>query len=41
MTRPAPGAGIAESDGFAVNVSNFRTTAASTTYGRQPRPEGG
>jgi endoglucanase len=28
-------AGIAQADGFSVNVSNFATTAASTAYGKQ------
>ncbi|WP_406148779.1 glycoside hydrolase family 6 protein [Streptomyces sp. NBC_01012] len=32
---PLQRAGIAEADGFAVNVSNFRTTAASTEFGKQ------
>ncbi|ALO08638.1 putative secreted endoglucanase [Streptomyces venezuelae] len=35
LRGPLQEAGIAEADGFAVNVSNFQTTAASTAYGRQ------
>ncbi|MFJ8658723.1 glycoside hydrolase family 6 protein [Streptomyces sp. NPDC093795] len=35
LRLPLQEAGIAEADGFAVNVSNFRTTAESTAYGRQ------
>ncbi|MFB7589614.1 glycoside hydrolase family 6 protein [Streptomyces sp. NPDC056169] len=35
LSGPLQEAGIAEADGFAVNVSNFQTTAASTAYGRQ------
>ncbi|WP_024761105.1 glycoside hydrolase family 6 protein [Streptomyces exfoliatus] len=35
LRGPLREAGIAEADGFAVNVSNFRTTAASTAYGRR------
>ena len=27
-------AGIAQADGFSLNVSNFRTTSESTTYGK-------
>ncbi|MFE1550529.1 glycoside hydrolase family 6 protein [Streptomyces sp. NPDC058718] len=35
LRGPLREAGIAEADGFAVNVSNFQTTAASTVYGRR------
>ncbi|MFC8760889.1 glycoside hydrolase family 6 protein [Streptomyces sp. NPDC057193] len=35
LRLPLQEAGIAEADGFAVNVSNFRTTGVSTAYGRQ------
>ncbi|MFD3567949.1 glycoside hydrolase family 6 protein [Streptomyces sp. NPDC058667] len=35
LRLPLREAGIAEADGFAVNVSNFRTTAESTAYGIQ------
>ncbi|KQX17196.1 endoglucanase [Streptomyces sp. Root431] len=35
LRGPLQEAGIAEADGFAVNVSNFQTTAASTAYGRR------
>lgn len=35
LRGPLMRAGIAEADGFAVNVSNFQTTAASTAYGRR------
>ncbi|MGW0119651.1 glycoside hydrolase family 6 protein [Streptomyces sp. NPDC003327] len=34
LRRPLLEAGIAEADGFSVNVSNFQSTAASVAYGR-------
>ncbi|WP_395360765.1 glycoside hydrolase family 6 protein [Streptomyces sp. YH02] len=34
LRAPLAEAGIADADGFAVNVSSFRTTAESTAYGR-------
>ncbi|WP_344356111.1 glycoside hydrolase family 6 protein [Streptomyces gobitricini] len=33
--EPLKWAGVAEADGFAVNVANFQTTAASKEYGRK------
>jgi endoglucanase len=35
LFQPIRRAGIADADGFAVNVSNFQTTAASTDFGKQ------
>ncbi|MBO0515088.1 glycoside hydrolase family 6 protein, partial [Streptomyces beijiangensis] len=35
LFQPLERAGLAEADGFAVNVSNFQTTAASTEFGKQ------
>ncbi|MFE2556949.1 glycoside hydrolase family 6 protein [Streptomyces sp. NPDC059352] len=35
LRGPLQEAGIAEADGFAVNVSNFKTTAVSAAYGRE------
>ncbi|MET7367975.1 glycoside hydrolase family 6 protein [Streptomyces sp. NPDC005566] len=35
LFQPLQRAGVAEADGFAVNVSNFQTTAASTEFGKQ------
>ncbi|MEU8525058.1 MULTISPECIES: glycoside hydrolase family 6 protein [Streptomyces] len=35
LDEPLRRAGIADADGFAVNVSNFQTTEASTAYGKQ------
>ncbi|MFD9538981.1 glycoside hydrolase family 6 protein [Streptomyces sp. NPDC060022] len=35
LFEPLQRAGVAEADGFAVNVSNFQTTAASTEFGKQ------
>ncbi|MCX5390893.1 glycoside hydrolase family 6 protein [Streptomyces sp. NBC_00094] len=35
LSGPLKEAGIAEADGFAVNVSNFQTTATSAAYGRR------
>lgn len=35
LFRPLRRAGIEAADGFAVNVSNFQTTAASTEFGKQ------
>ncbi|HEY9368500.1 glycoside hydrolase family 6 protein, partial [Streptomyces sp.] len=35
LTEPLRRAGIAQADGFAVNVSNFQTTEASTAYGKR------
>ncbi|GAA2953243.1 glycoside hydrolase family 6 protein [Kitasatospora cinereorecta] len=35
LFEPLQRAGIAEADGFAVNVSNFETTAASTDFGKR------
>ncbi|MDF6042647.1 glycoside hydrolase family 6 protein [Streptomyces sp. JH14] len=35
LFRPLRRAGIADADGFAVNVSNFQTTEASTDFGKQ------
>ncbi|MEV0091770.1 glycoside hydrolase family 6 protein [Streptomyces sp. NPDC050738] len=34
LFQPLQRAGIAEADGFAVNVSNFQTTGASTEFGK-------
>lgn len=34
LFQPLQRAGIGEADGFAVNVSNFQTTAASTEFGK-------
>ncbi len=35
LAQPLAHAGIAHADGFALNVSNFQTTAASTAYGHR------
>ncbi|GAA3484356.1 hypothetical protein GCM10018966_088880 [Streptomyces yanii] len=35
LFRPLRQAGIADADGFAVNVSNFQTTEASTDFGKR------
>ncbi|MFB7216839.1 glycoside hydrolase family 6 protein [Streptomyces sp. NPDC056227] len=35
LFQPLRQAGIADADGFAVNVSNFQTTAASTDFGKR------
>ncbi|MFI1187625.1 glycoside hydrolase family 6 protein [Streptomyces californicus] len=35
LDQPLRRAGIAEADGFSLNVSNFQTTAASTEFGRK------
>ncbi|MFC9857859.1 MULTISPECIES: glycoside hydrolase family 6 protein [unclassified Streptomyces] len=35
LFQPLQRAGIADADGFAVNVSNYRTTAASTDFGKR------
>ncbi|MFD9498929.1 glycoside hydrolase family 6 protein [Streptomyces sp. NPDC060035] len=35
LFQPLQRAGVVEADGFAVNVSNFQTTAASTEFGKQ------
>jgi endoglucanase len=35
IARPLKRAGVADADGFALNVSNFQTTRASVAYGRR------
>jgi endoglucanase len=35
LVRPLQRAGIAQADGFALNVANFQTNAASISYGRE------
>ncbi|MBV7668923.1 glycoside hydrolase family 6 protein [Streptomyces halstedii] len=41
LREPLRRAGVEEADGFAVNVSNFQTTAASTDFGRRLSAEVG
>ncbi|MFE9459319.1 glycoside hydrolase family 6 protein [Streptomyces californicus] len=41
LDQPLRRAGIAEADGFSLNVSNFQTTAASTEFGRKVSEKAG